>query len=152
MHIETVPNRNSRPTVLLRESYRKDGKVKKRTLANLTHLPAHVVEGMRQLLRGGRVVESIEESFDTMRSLPHGHVAAVLGTLRNLGLDRIIGDCHSREHALALALIVARMASSEQNSLAMAASLPNGLPFWESHAAWYIRCRPASISVAMSDS
>jgi transposase len=68
-----------------------------------------MVESLRKLLKGGVVVDSIEESFDVIRSLPHGHVAAVLGTLRRLGLDRIIGQKGSREHALSVAMIVARL-------------------------------------------
>jgi transposase len=109
MYIETVPNRNSPPCTLLRESYRQHGKVKKRTVANLSKWPPEMVEGLRKLLKGGVVVDSIEESFDVIRSLPHGHVAAVVGTLRRLGLDRIIGQEGTREHALNVAMIVARL-------------------------------------------
>src|SRR4249920_2750790 len=75
MHIESVPNRNSRPAILLRESYREDGKVKKRTLANLSRWPEHVVEGLRTLLRGGVAVAKAEEALSIKRSLPHGHVS-----------------------------------------------------------------------------
>lgn len=109
MHIQTIPNRNSNPTILVRESYREGGQVKKRTLANITHLPARVIEGLRQLLKGATAVEKFDEAFDIERSLPHGHVAAVLGTLKNLGLDRIIGEEGARQHALVLAMIVARI-------------------------------------------
>jgi len=109
MHIQTIPNRNSNPTILVRESYREGGQVKKRTLANITHLPARVIEGLRQLLKGATAVEKFDEAFDIERSLPHGHVAAVLGTLKNLGLERIIGEEGARQHALVLAMIVARI-------------------------------------------
>jgi hypothetical protein len=109
MHIHTIPNRQSTPTILLRESYRDGGKVKKRTIANLTQWPAHLVEGLRALLQGGTVVEQLEESFDVVRSRPHGHVAAVLGVLRRLGLHRVLGGGGNREQALALAMIVARL-------------------------------------------
>jgi len=109
MYIETVPNRNSPPCTLLRESYREHGKVKKRTVSNLSKWPPDMVESLRKLLKGGVVVDSLEDSFDVIRSLPHGHVAAVLGTFRGLGLDRIIGHQGSREHALNVAMIVARV-------------------------------------------
>lgn len=85
MYIESVPNRKSRPAVLLRESFRENGKVRKRTLANLTDWPAQLVEHLRVLLRGGVAVSSPSEIMTIERSLPHGHVAAVLGTLRAFG-------------------------------------------------------------------
>jgi len=122
MYIETVPNRNSPPCTLLRESYRQQGKVKKRTVSNLSKWPPEMVESLRKLLKGGVVVENFEDSFDVTRSLPHGHVAAVLGTLRRLGLDRIIGDKGSREHALNVAMIVARLLDP-QSKLATARGL-----------------------------
>jgi len=109
MYIENVPNRNSPPCTLLRKSYRENGKVKKRTIANLTDWPPKLVEEFRQLLRGGTVIEKLEDNFEVVRSLPHGHVAAVLGALRKVQLDRIIGSKGCREHALSLAMIVARL-------------------------------------------
>ena len=90
MYIESVPNRNSPPCILPRESYRQGGKVKKRTIANLSKWPSELVESFRVLLRGGTVVKHLEESFDVVRSRPYGHVAAVPGTLRKIGLDRVI--------------------------------------------------------------
>lgn len=84
MYIESAPNRNSAPAVLLRESYRQDGKVKKRTLANLSALPGHLVEGLKVLLHGGVAVASAEEVFVIERSLPHGHVAATLDWISSL--------------------------------------------------------------------
>ena len=111
MHIERVPNRKSHPTMLIRESYREDGKVKKRTIANITHLPPEVIDGIRVLLRGGLAVRALEalEDFDIVRSRPHGHVAAVLGTLRRIGLPNIISSRPSRERDLTVAMIVARV-------------------------------------------
>ena len=109
MYIDRVPNRNSPPAVLLRESYRDGAKVKKRTVANLSKLPDDVIEQLRILLRGGRAVESLEHALEVIRSLPHGHVVAVLGTLYHIGLDRIIFPAGSRELALVLAMIVARV-------------------------------------------
>ena len=78
MYVETVPNRNSPPAILLREAYREDGKVKKRTLANLTDWPKDLVEGFRALLKGGKVIAAEPEAVSIRRSLPHGHVAAAL--------------------------------------------------------------------------
>lgn len=109
MYIEHIPNRNSPPAVLLRESYRDFGKVKKRTLANLSKLPEATIEQIRILLRGGKVIENAQEHFQVVRSLPHGHVAAVLGSLFKLGLDRIIDTQNSRQIALVLAMIVSRI-------------------------------------------
>jgi len=108
MYIESVPNRSSPPAILLRESYREDGKVKKRTLANLTHWPADKLEGLRRVLRNDTLV-SPDDAFDIVRSLPHGHVAAVLGTLRHLQLDKFIGSRRSRERDLVVAMIAARV-------------------------------------------
>ena len=90
MYIESVPNRHSPPAILLRESYREAGKVRKRTLANLSKWPPVVVEGLRILLKGGTAVADLSSAFDITRSRPHGHVAAVLGTLRKLRLDRTV--------------------------------------------------------------
>ncbi len=111
MHIESVPNRKSHPTILIRQSYREDGKVKKRTIANITHLPPQVIEGIRVLLRGGLAVQSLEdiEHFEIVRSRPHGHVAAVLGTLRRLDLPSIIYSRPCRRRDLTVAMIVARI-------------------------------------------
>ena len=109
MYIESVPNRNSPPAILLRESYRDAGKVRKRTLANLSKWPPALVEGLRVLLKGGTAVADLTTAFDIIRSRPHGHVAAVLGTLRRLRLDRLIASAASPERARVIALIVARI-------------------------------------------
>ncbi len=109
MYIESVPNRNSPPAVLLRESYRDAGKVKKRTLANLTKWSPALVQGLRTLLNGGVAVARFADAFDIVRSVPHGHVAAVLGTLRKLRLQRTIASKPCAQRDRVLALIVARI-------------------------------------------
>ena len=109
MYIDIVPNRNSPPAILLRESYREGKRVLKRTVANLSQWPTSIVEGLRILLRGGTAVERFEDSFEIERSLPHGHVAAVLGTLRKLKLDTLIAPEPSEERNRVVAMIVARI-------------------------------------------
>jgi transposase len=109
MYIERVPNRTSPPAILLRESYREGEKVRKRTLANLTQWPRAVVEGLRTLLKGGTVVERLDEAFEIVRSRPHGHSAAVLGTVRRLGLEALIAPRRSPERDRVIAMIVARI-------------------------------------------
>src|SRR3974377_1595158 len=100
MYIETVPNRNSPPAVLLRESYREGGKIKKRTLLNLTGWPPEQVEGFRIVLKGGTALPPGQDPFSITRSLPHGHVAAILGAIRNTGLDRMLGPERNRPRGL----------------------------------------------------
>jgi transposase len=110
MYIETVPNRLSPPCILLRESFWLEGKVKHRTLANLTEWPKHIVAGLGLLLKGHQPSATVSsESFRITRSLPHGHVAAVLRSVRKVGLDRILGSKTSRERNLVLAMIAARI-------------------------------------------
>jgi transposase len=109
MYIESVPNRNSPPAILLRESYRQDGKVRKRTLCNLSHWPTAHVEGLRGVLKGGTVIPAERDALTVTRSLPHGHVAAALGTARRIGLDRILGPDGNRCRDLVLALLVGRI-------------------------------------------
>jgi len=109
MYIETIPNRGSPPAILLRESYRLGGKVKKRTLLNLSDWPRNVVEGLRALLKGGTVLPSGGDGITIKRSLPHGHVAAVLGALRSIGLDQLLGPTGNRCRDLVVAMIVARL-------------------------------------------
>ena len=122
MYIDIVPNRQSPPAVLLRESYRQHGKVKKRTLANLSKLPGDIVEQLRLLLQGGQAVADFEAALEVVRSLPHGHVAAVLGTVIKTGLDQIISPEKSRELSLILAMIIARVLDP-QSKLATARGL-----------------------------
>ena len=109
MYIEAVPNRNSPPAILLRESYRVGKKIKKRTLLNLSDWPVAVVEGLRALLKGGIVLPPGQQAITIKRSLPHGHVAAVLGSLRKIGLDRLLGPAGNRCRDLVVAMIVARL-------------------------------------------
>jgi hypothetical protein len=115
MFIETVPNRSSPPAVLLRESYRDEqGRAQKRTLANLSKLPGDIVDGLKALLKGGTVIGTGPDEMQVARSLPHGHVAAVLGTLRRIALDRLIlstaKDAASGRHCdLVVAMIVDRL-------------------------------------------
>jgi hypothetical protein len=109
MYIEAVPNRNSPPAILLRESYRHEGKVRKRTLCNLSDwAPAHI-EGLRGVLKGGTVIPAGQDAFTLTRSLPHGHVAAALGTARRIGLDRLLGPDGDRCRDLVLALLIGRI-------------------------------------------
>jgi hypothetical protein len=113
MFIEAVPNRNSPPAVLLRESYRDEtGKAQKRTLANLSKLPTAMIAGLKALLAGGTVVGP--DALKVARSLPHGHVAAALGMVRKIALDRLILSTAQDEQSqrycdLIIALIVDRL-------------------------------------------
>ena len=109
MYIEAVPNRNSPPAILLRESYRQGGKVRKRTLCNLSDWPVAYVEGLRGVLKGGTIIPADRDAFTVTRSLPHGHVAAALGTARQIGLDRLLGPDGNRCRNLVLALLVGRV-------------------------------------------
>ena len=108
MYIETVPNRNSPPAILLREGWRENGKVRKRTLANLSKWPKGKIDTLRRLLKDEPLVGR-DDAFDIVRSLPHGHVAAVLGTLRTLRLDRLIDPAHSPQRERVLAMVAARI-------------------------------------------
>ncbi len=116
MYIATIPNRNSPPAMLLRESYREDGKVKNRTLANLSKLPPPAIEALRLVLKGGAVTGPIRDAFDIVRSLPHGHVAATLGTLRRLTLHQCMARSRSRQRDLCEALVVSRIIETKPRS------------------------------------
>jgi hypothetical protein len=110
MYVATVPNRNSPPAILLRESFRRDGKVLNRTLSNLSHWPPAQVDALRAVLKGATSVGApLPQAFDIVRSRPHGHVAAVLGTLQRLHLDSLIDKPPSRQRDLVLAMIVSRV-------------------------------------------
>lgn len=111
MYVATVPNRSSPPAILLRESYRESGKVKTRTLANITHLGPAKIQALRLALAGSppSAAAPLPDSFRIARSLPHGHVAAVLGCLRDLQLDSLLAPVASRQRDLVLAMIVARI-------------------------------------------
>ncbi|HEU4454175.1 MAG TPA: IS1634 family transposase [Longimicrobium sp.] len=108
MYIDIVPNRSSPPAVLLRESVREGAKVRKRTVANLSGLPREQIELIRRVLRGERLL-SAEASLEVERTRPYGHVAAVLGTVRRVGLDRVLGTKRSPERDRVLAMVVARV-------------------------------------------
>jgi transposase len=108
MYIETVPNRKSPPAILLREGWREGKKTVKRTLANLSHWPARKIEALRRLLRDELLV-SPQELFTTQQTLPHGHVQAVLGMIRKLGLAAILSAKRCRERDLVVAMITQRL-------------------------------------------
>src|SRR6516225_6329149 len=116
MYIEAVTNRHSPPAILLRESYREAGKVKKRTLLNLSDWPHERIAGFKALLKGGTVIPKDRDAITIIRSLPHGHVDAALGTARQIGLDRLLGPKPAPAQAggnrcrdLILALVVNRI-------------------------------------------
>jgi hypothetical protein len=121
MYIAIVPNRHSRPAVLLRESYREEGKVKNRTLANLSTWPLQQVETLRRVLKGEALVTPTE-AFEVVRSIPHGHVAAVLGMVRQLQMERLLAPQACQERQLVVAMLVARILAPG-SKLALARSL-----------------------------
>jgi len=108
MYLAIVPNRNSRPAALLRESYREGGKVKHRTLANLSHLRDDQIDAIRRVLGGEKLV-SIDQAVQTERSLPAGHVRAVLGTMKKLGIGDLLSTRGCRERDLVLGMIAERI-------------------------------------------
>ena len=108
MYIDIVPNRNSSPAILLRESYRDRGKVCKRTVANITKWPIHVTEGLRALLREKNLVPS-DSLIKIEKTTPHGHVEAVLGSIKKIKLDKILSSKPCRERNLVLAMIAERL-------------------------------------------
>src|SRR5712691_1947890 len=111
MHVDTIRRRHGErvyESFLVRRSVREGKRVRKETLANISRLPAEAIEAVRRVLAGETLV-SPEEALRIERSLPHGHVAAVLGTLRRLGLERIIGRERSRERDLVVALVCQRL-------------------------------------------
>ena len=109
MYVTRVPNRGSPPAVLLRESYREDGKVKTRTLANLSRWPEHKVERLQRALKGVPAARDLSEALEITRSLPHGHVAAVLGAARRLGIEELIDATPSRRRDLVTAMLIAQV-------------------------------------------
>jgi len=121
MYVTRVPNRDSPPAVLLRESYREGGKVKNRTLANLSSWPEAKVEALSRALKG-LPAAGLQGSFEISRSLPHGHVAAVLGTIRELGLEQLIDPAPSRQRDLVTAMAVAQVTAPD-SKLAIARGL-----------------------------
>lgn len=113
MFIEAVRNRNSPPCILLRETYRSEGKVKHRTLANFSKLPAHVIAGIRSLLKANPspLSPSGTGAFRIQRTLPHGHVSAVLSVMNSLGIASLLGSKKSPERQACLAMIASRILS-----------------------------------------
>src|SRR5208283_3520070 len=109
MYVVRVPNRGSPPAILLRESYREAGKVKNRTLANLSAWPEVKVDALSRVLKGQPPPAALDGAFEITRSLPHGHVAAVLGMARQLGLDELIDPVPSRQRDLVVAMAVAQV-------------------------------------------
>jgi hypothetical protein len=123
MYVVKVPNRGSPPAILLRESYREAGKVKNRTLANLSAWPEAKVEALSRVLKGQPPpAADLDGAFEITRSLPHGHVAAVLGTARQLGLDELIDPAPSRHRDLVTAMTVAQVIAPD-SKLAIARGL-----------------------------
>src|SRR5438067_11552190 len=108
MYIESVPNRNSPPAILLRQSLRQGAKIVKRTLANLSSWPAAQIDSLRRVLKGESLVAP-SDAFRIQRSAPHGHVAAALGTLRRLLLEPLLALTRCPERDLVVALIVPRI-------------------------------------------
>ena len=117
MHIHIVPNRNSKPAILLRESFREGNKVKKRTLANLSSLSLEQAEMIRLVLKGKKVAP-IDHVFEKLSSKHHGHVDAVLKTIKKLGLDKVISAKRCRERDIIVGVIVARICEPD-SKLAM---------------------------------
>ena len=114
VHVATVSKTYKGKTytsVLLRRTYRENGKVKHETLGNLSDLPADVIDFMRKRLAGELKESAPSGTFEIVRSLPHGNVAAVLRTARNIGLEKLIASRSCRERDLILALIVSRLVS-----------------------------------------
>ena len=109
MFVDRVPNRKSPPTYLIRESFREGKKVRKRTLANITKLPIEAIEQIRILLRGGTAVDSVSDAVSIVSNKPHGHVAAVLSVMNQLGLAELIDPRNSRNRRLVMGLIAQRV-------------------------------------------
>jgi Transposase DDE domain len=122
MYVAKVPNRGSPPAILLRESYREAGKVKNRTLANLSAWPEAKVDALARVLKGQPPAAALDGAFEITRSLPHGHVAAVLGTLRQLGLEQLLDPEPSRCRDLVTAMAVAQVTGPD-SKLAIARGL-----------------------------
>ena len=123
MYVVKVPNRGSPPAILLRESYREAGKVKNRTLANLSAWPEAKVDALARVLKGQPPpAAGLDGAFEITRSLPHGHVAAVLGTARQLGLEELIDPVPSRHRDLVTAMAVAQVIAPD-SKLAIARGL-----------------------------
>ena len=108
MYIESIPNRNSPPAILLREAWREGKRIRKRTIANLSQWPSEKVEALRRLLKDEPMMGA-KEAFVIEQSIGHGHVEAVLGTIKKLGLNDLIASRRSRERDLVVAMIAERV-------------------------------------------
>ena len=106
--IKRTHNGKTYVSVLLRRTYREGGKVRNETVASLSALPAETIEAIERSLKGEKLV-TLDSVFECIRSLPHGHVVAILGTLRKLQLENILGSRKSRKRDLVTAMIVARI-------------------------------------------
>ena len=118
MHIDTIPNRNSRPAYLLRESVREGKRVKKRTLANLSSLPLEQIEMIRRVLKGEKL-GPVADGLEVIRSQHHGHVEAVRTAMKHLGFDKLIDAKSSRERDLVVAMVAGRIIAPEASKLGM---------------------------------
>jgi hypothetical protein len=111
-HVATIKTKGKGGVVytshLLRRSYREGGKVRHENLGNLSHLPIEIIDAIRAML-AGRALVDLDQNLEIERSLPHGHVAAVLGVLRELDLERLLGRERCRERDLVVAMIVQRL-------------------------------------------
>ena len=125
LSVDVIPNRSSPPAILLREAWREGKRIRRRTLVNLSKAPPGLVDAVRAWLKGGVVYSAIDDAVSIRRALPHGAVAAVLGTARHLGLERILHRSRSRMRDLALAAIAARIISPS-SKLATARQLSPG--------------------------
>lgn len=108
MYVETIPNRGSTPTVLIREAWREGKRIRRRTVGNITSLPDEQIEQIRRTLKGEHLVSS-EDAFEIVRSRPHGDVAAVVGTMHRLGIPDLLSSRKHRKRQLVLAMIAARI-------------------------------------------
>ena len=136
MYITSVPNRNSPPAILLRESYREEGRVKTRTLANLSHLPTQSIELLRRQLKGEKFV-SVNESFEKVESWHHGHVDAVRRAMNRLDFDRLIYARRCPERDLVVAMVMGRILEPDNNKNSKLAN-----PRW-----WQMTTLPSMLEV-----
>jgi len=154
LYITTVPNRGSPPAILLRETYRDGGKVKNRTLANLTKWMPEKIAALRAVLRD-ETLAPVGDGFEILRALPHGHVAAVLGIARRLGLDPrvksadLIPSGPARTRRLALAMIVARLIDPAAK-LATARALDEATSSTRWARSWAWAASPSTSSIRRS--
>jgi hypothetical protein len=124
MHIDTIPNRNSRPAYLLRESVREGRRVTKRTLANLSSLPLDQIEMIRRVLKGEKL-GPVSGGLEVIRSAHHGHIEAVTTAMRRLGFDALIDGRPSRDRDLVVAMVAGRIIAPEASKLAMTQAWAN---------------------------